>query len=112
MHLFIEGFTKGKRITSATVSTYIKEAAKLASDEGMKIVEGPMVILHDGKLIGFAVIAESHIAVHYDVPTTRMWIDIFSCVPFDATKLLDYTKEYFNLDIRGGGVIPRGLEYL
>jgi len=61
---------------------------------GMKILSGPNLVRdydkgHEG-LTGFVIIDFSHISIHTFVDTKEIFIDIFSCKPFDYNKVRRY----------------------
>ena len=62
--------------TPDTVRAYLKEAVKATGLTRF----GPEVVEENGPvLIGFQMIAESHVSVHADRATGRGWADVFSC---------------------------------
>jgi S-adenosylmethionine decarboxylase len=60
----------------------------------MKILSGPNVIRDYRKentgITGFAIISLSHISIHTFVETGEIYIDVFSCRPFDYQKVRQY----------------------
>jgi len=62
--------------TPDTVRAYLKEAVKATGLTRF----GPEVVEENGPvLMGFQMIAESHVSVHADRATGRGWADVFSC---------------------------------
>ena len=65
---------------------------KIAYDINMDPITRPFVIkstINNPKwLSGIIVIAQSHISVHYELKTERIYIDIFSCMPFDYSNIV------------------------
>ncbi|MDA1337461.1 MAG: S-adenosylmethionine decarboxylase [bacterium] len=64
---------------------------------GMRILSGPNLVRdydtgHEG-LTGFAIIDFSHISLHTFVDTKEIFIDIFSCKPFDQKKVRAYLQK-------------------
>jgi len=61
---------------------------------GMRILAGPNVVRdyttgNEG-LSGFAIITYSHISIHTFPHTKEIFVDIFSCKPFDYKKVRRY----------------------
>lgn len=49
---------------------------------------GPEVVEENGEiLVGFQMIAESHVSIHLDRGTGCGWADVFSCGPVSAGKV-------------------------
>ena len=71
----------------------------------------PNVYEIGGKIIGFIMIAESHISFHGDIYSGLVSIDVFSCMFFQYNDILLFVKKYFPCD---DNYIPnflqRGLE--
>jgi len=62
--------------TPDTVRAYLEEAVKATGLTRF----GPEVVEENGPvLMGFQMIAESHVSVHADRATGRGWADVFSC---------------------------------
>ncbi len=60
----------------------------------MKILAGPNIVRdydkgHEG-LSGFAIIDFSHISIHTFVSTREIFVDVFSCKPFDYGRVRRY----------------------
>lgn len=63
----------------------------------MTCIHGPVTeIAADGTLIGFAIIAESHLAAHI-TPDGHCFAEAFSCKAFDAMKFASITIDAFGL---------------
>src|SRR3989344_3602891 len=63
----------------------------------MKIMAGPNIIRdyhksHEG-ITGFAIVNFSHISVHTFSKTQEIYIDVFSCKPFDSKKVQNYLQK-------------------
>jgi len=70
--------------TPDTVRAYLDEAVKATGLTRF----GPEVVEENGPiLMGFQVIAESHVSVHADRATGRGWADVFSCKDVSAGKV-------------------------
>lgn len=57
------------------------------------------------------VIAESHLAIHFHIPSRILFIDIFSCKPFESSKVLYLLKEQFMSKTMDSTVFERGLYF-
>ena len=67
--------------TVDTVRAYLDEAVKATGLTRF----GPEVVEENGAiLMGFQMIAESHVSVHADRDTGRGWADVFSCKDVSA----------------------------
>lgn len=60
----------------------------------MKILSGPNIVRDysedNSGITGFAIISFSHISVHTFIKTREIYIDVFSCKPFDYEKIRHY----------------------
>jgi S-adenosylmethionine decarboxylase len=60
---------------------------------------------------GFVMIAESHISIHTFPEKNYIFIDIFSCKPFDIEKGIDFFKERLGIKNMTVNVVQRGLDF-
>jgi len=60
---------------------------------------------------GFVMIAESHISIHTFPEKNYIFIDIFSCKPFEIEKALDYFKEKLGIKSMTVNVVERGIDF-
>lgn len=60
---------------------------------------------------GFVMIAESHISLHTFPEKDYVFIDIFSCKPFDTDKALTFFKERFGIKKMTVNIVERGLDF-
>jgi len=67
------------------VKTFLKEAVAAT---GLHAISGYAVHQWHDKVVGFVVIAESHVSVHLEGNGTG-WIDVFSCRPVDTRAMSD-----------------------
>lgn len=77
----------------------------------MTRIRGPMVVVTHSSIMGFVVIAESHVSVHVNRATGAAFVDIFSCKAFDEAVALDLTCTFLGGQATSR-VLDRGLEYL
>lgn len=97
MDLKLDGYTRSPALLNDAefIRRFIVELAKTIE---MQIINGPTVVsfketLKDPQagLSAFAIVAESHIAVHTWPETGYIWVDVVSCRPFrseDARKFI------------------------
>ena len=96
-----------KAWTWQSVDRFLEEAAKAT---GLTRV-GDATIRECGDiLVGFQIIAESHVSVHLDRGSGRGWADVFSCRSVDKGKVAKVVDDTLMVD--GGmmtvGTLPRG----
>jgi|SRR3989344_4697616 len=60
---------------------------------------------------GFVMIAESHISIHTFPDQDYVFIDIFSCKPFDIEKAIRYFADLFGIKEIKQHVVERGLNF-
>jgi S-adenosylmethionine/arginine decarboxylase-like enzyme len=85
---------------------------------GMELIMEPQMIYYDGGAVpedsgptGIAVIATSHISIHSFEKKGRSFLDIFSCLPFDTKKTLNFVKKTFQPKTLEFTVVQRGLDF-
>ncbi len=80
---------------------------------GMKILVGPNLVRdYDSDnlgITGIAIINFSHISIHTFTATGEVFVDIFSCRPFDYNKIKDYLHK--KLKITAGKVQTQEIKY-
>jgi len=93
--------------TWQSVDRFLEEAVKIT---GLTRVGDPVVKECGDLLIGFQIIAESHVSVHLDRGSGRGWADVFSCGEVDEAKVAKVVDA--TLMVPGGmltiGTLPRG----
>ncbi len=62
-------------------------------------------------ITGFIVIAESHISIHTFQEKSYVFVDIFSCKPFDHEHARDMIIEAFEAKKKEVNVVMRGKEF-
>ncbi len=60
---------------------------------------------------GFVMIAESHISIHTFPDQDYVFIDIFSCRPFDTEAAIDYLVKAFGAKRVETNMVKRGLNF-
>jgi S-adenosylmethionine decarboxylase len=63
----------------------------------MKILSGPNIVRDYDEnnlgITGFAIVSFSHISIHTFTNTQEIYVDVFSCKPFDYDKVRKYLHE-------------------
>jgi S-adenosylmethionine decarboxylase len=68
-------------------------------------------IPEDWGISGFVIIAESHISIHTFPEKLYLSVDVFSCKPFDADKVIRDITEIFEIKKSEIKFFDRGLEF-
>jgi S-adenosylmethionine decarboxylase len=116
MHVTIDGFG-GDREKLASVELVYDLLDRYPGEIGMTKISEPQVRSYVGEkpedwgVSGFVLIAESHITIHTFVEHGQVWVDIFSCKEFDATRAILDIKRAFGLRDVTTRLLERGLEY-
>ncbi len=116
MHVTIDGFG-GDREKLASEELVRELLDRYPGEIGMTKISEPHVRTYicenpeDWGVSGFVLIAESHITIHTFVEHRQVWVDIFSCKEFDATKAILDIKRAFGLKDITTRLLERGLEY-
>ena len=90
---------------------------QLPIEIGMTKITQPYVFPYSGLVpedkgvTGFVVIAESHISIHTFPLKEYVFIDIFSCKPFNTTKGIEIAINAFNSKDPMHHVVTRGLHF-
>jgi S-adenosylmethionine decarboxylase len=116
MHLTIDGF--GGNPAKLTSEELVRELLDRYPERiGMTKIAPAHVQRYVGEraqdwgISGFVLIAESHIAIHTFPDRGYVWIDVFSCKPFDGDDAVRIATEEFELDDARVNTLERGLEY-
>lgn len=116
MHLIIDGY-EGNKVKFTNLEFIYKILDEAPDKIGMTKIMPPYVFKYKGKkpqdwgISGFVLIAESHISIHTFPERSYVNIDVFSCKPFDTTKVIKYIQESFELKEFKSKVIERGVDY-
>ncbi len=84
---------------------------------GMTKITQPYVFKYSGLvpedkgITGFIVIAESHISIHTFQEKDYIFIDVFSCKPFDFDFAAKYFAEVFEAEESEINVVKRGFDF-
>ncbi len=82
---------------------------------GMNRLSAPTVVFHDAKnrlnsgVTGIILLSESHISIHTYSERGDIYMDMFSCRPFDVNVVKAYVTELFGIADIDEQVIRRGL---
>lgn len=91
---------KAKIDTVPTIDDYMTILDNIPYDAGMHPITRPCVLKDNINkplyLSGIAVIAESHIAMHYNYETHEVLMDIFSCKTVDPQKYKSIMEKLFS----------------
>ena len=83
-------------------------------DINMDPITRPFVVKSTRKnakyLSGIIVIAQSHIALHYEYSTKKIFADIFSCMPFDYSVVSEIMESLGK--VLSNVLIPRGTKHI
>ena len=93
VHLVFEGKLSDLPII-ASIYVYLASIIKRVE---MTPVGAPLVTYTETELVGFQIIAESHISVHIQLRQCYLFADLFSCREFDIAQALSYSVQYFGL---------------
>lgn len=116
MHVTIDGFG-GDATKLADIELVRSVLDSYPGEIGMTKISHPHVIEYVGSkpedwgVSGFVLIAESHISIHTFVERQYIWVDIFSCKSFDASRAIEDLRRQFNLAEVKTHILERGLEY-
>jgi len=108
MHLAAEGYVI-REINAANIKEFITEAAASPTPP-MTVVVGPNVKVTKFGYVGWAIIAESHITVHYYTSNRNLWLDFFSCTEFDVGVVMALARKLLGFQEMNRAILPRGLE--
>jgi S-adenosylmethionine decarboxylase len=116
MHLTIDGFGGDRELLSseALVRSLLD---RYPGEISMTKIAPPFVYRYVGDkpedwgVSGFVLIAESHIAIHTFPERGYVWVDVFSCKPFEADSAIDTVSDAFRLSHAKVQKLERGLEY-
>ena len=93
LHLIVDGVTE-QPVTRGDVELILRD---LPPSIDMHILAGPYVVEgvpENPGWTGVEVIDKSHIAVHSFDETSTISIDVYSCKPFNAKKVVEFLKEH------------------
>lgn len=95
-HLMLDGHGDPKGWSAAKLLRLMRALVRLT---GLTPIVGPSTLEANPQLIvGFCVIAESHVSAHLDKSTGNVWIDVFSCRPFPYTGVEALVRRRLRLD--------------
>ncbi len=92
LHLMVDGETR-KPVKPETIRHILTD---LPQRIDMHILEGPHIIRgvpENPGYTGIEVIDKSHIAIHTFSENNSISVDVYSCKPFDAQKVIEYLKD-------------------
>ena len=115
MHLIVDGWVKNQELLTNILSlkSWLREAAEIA---GMTpfgeptVVDFPFPSQEGTALSAVQFLGESSIVVHTYPEHKFIFIDIFSCLNFDASKIIDFVKGSFELGKHSSYLLQRGID--
>ena len=115
-HLTIDGRECNQDKLSSLEHIY-KVLDELPVILGMTKIMPPYVFQYSGKIqadkgvTGFVIIAESHISIHTFTEKDHIFIDVFSCKPFDEKEALSYLLNAFEIIAYDFNCVTRGKHF-
>lgn len=106
MHLIIDAIL-GRIPSRDEVCAWLEAMPKQI---GMTAICPALVVQKNGGIQGIIIIAESHICL--DVRDRQMWLDVFSCKPFDVGAARDKIKRMLPIEFSQSRVLSRPLPAL
>jgi len=97
-HVTCDGRALPEALTIDSVSAWLEDVIALS---GLDVIAGPNVYEYHGVFIGFAVIAESHLAAHANTETGELYAELFSCKPFEVSAFVEATVRHFGIVDQG-----------
>jgi S-adenosylmethionine/arginine decarboxylase-like enzyme len=92
VHLLIDGELR-EPLSPGAVADFFNQCVIAI---GMTAIRPPAIYATAAGIIGFQVIAESHISVHEE--GALVFIDVFSCKPFEGRKALSVATKELGLE--------------
>ena len=109
-HLMAE-IASNKELTMDSLFDFLEKTAyEINMDPITRASVMKSTIKNPRYLSGIIVIAQSHIALHYDYQTKKIFFDIFSCMPFDYTVVNSVVASFG--DVLSNELIPRGTKHI
>ena len=111
MHVIVDGWRRNQRERSPWTEAAVGEfLARAVRHSGLTVIAGPAVKQFEGRIRGWAMIAESHIAVELDVMRDIAYTELFSCRDFDVDGFVHLAVTAFGLTNYRMQLIDRQLE--
>jgi len=120
MHLIIDGWSKNEDllVNILSLKLWLRKAAEVANMTPFgepTVVDFPFPHKEGTALSAVQFLGESGIVVHTFPSETQeregfAYIDIFSCLPFDASKVLSFILNSFNIEVYAFYVLERGID--
>lgn len=109
MHLLIDGLLiRPDLMTAGNLRDWLEQ---MPARVGMARIQPPIVERSGPNLLGYVLLAESHISLHCAWEESRVFLDVFSCKGFESETVLVALKD-IGVAARTASVLERGLEYL
>ena len=104
-HLLIDGRV-GYVPTVEGACALLADIARLLE---MRMLGPPQAYRQGAAVVGFVVIAESHVSLHLYPAPAFSFLDIFSCRPFDAVPVTAYVSQRLRMTGVTSQQIDRGV---
>ena len=100
LHLMMRVANVRDRAALGDGATIDKFLVDLVGELGMNVLAGPMVTEEAGELqragySGVIILYESHAAIHTYSALGQAFVDVFSCKPYDTTRVEGVMRRYF-----------------
>lgn len=115
-HVILD-FSECKREILENLQIMFEVLSELPDKIGMTKITQPYVFPYSGLvpedkgITGVVIIAESHLSLHTFPEKGWVFIDIFSCKPFDTTYVIDYLLKVFIPGTHKITVVERGADF-
>ena len=93
LHLMVDGYAATVP-SAAHVGRFLADAIAMAK---LKVIAGPYFFSLEKSQEAWVIVAESHVSVKW-FPSGLVLVDLFSCKPFDAERVVSLTVERFGLE--------------
>lgn len=110
-HLMAEGQLSGAASLQDIKDTIIHYLEEIPAQIDMHPLTEVFHTESDTWISALRVIAESHISLHYHIPSQSLFVDIFSCKPFDKEKAVILLKKSFSFTSYTQCILERGLHF-
>ncbi len=84
--------------------------SKINMDPIIRTVVNKDKIENTSFISGIIIIAQSHIALHYEIKSKKIYADLFSCAPFNYDEV-DALLEFLG-EIKSNVLVPRGTKHI
>lgn len=97
-----------RALVADNIKTFLQDLPEVID---MNALTGVFQVESQEWISALRVIAESHISVHYHVATRTMFLDVFSCKPFDCEKAVALLQQRFQIETSQQRIWERGVYF-